>query len=507
MMHVTPLRRSNVSRINYIKCMTWPKVHRIFAHAHGVYRAGGKSASQYEVRHVFFHRIEKKVEAQIYDHINKKYYECGFKILSVPLKKYGDVVHMHCDCGIVPAKDNSYRNHYCVHLVNLFRFLIDRTTKQSKYEGDPLITVHFDGNNYIVDDVCINKARLPNNWPGVTEMFEPSVTEKDLITFLNNVDVTRLIALKGGLAQSKAEICTKCQKQGIYNPDKGKFEHKCVDYKIHSQCIFAKSSILSKVNATNFFLLAFYMFDNTLTLKSAAEFSGIRSSATYTKYKDSIHSILYETENFWEVVFGDRVQWDGAYIGALEKKGYLARKHVENRNAMYFMVWNQRFTSKGRHSQVTNLVQTESVKNVRETGIIDKIPDGTIIDQDMGPLFSSYAMREKFINRGVKHSANEWSRADRYHERYDNKITSNGVENANIAPKIANKIHRGLGHGNINPLQKEKWLKAMNFKENHTTGSRRDAFIMFLFAMAQVEENRSINVTAAPSLAPDDSKN
>lgn len=319
MMNGAVLNR-NVSRIHYIKCMSWAKVHRIFSHAHGVYRAGGKSASQYEVRHVFCHRLKQTVNAQIYDHGNKQYYECGFKLLTLPLKEYGDVVHMHCTCGIVPSKYNSYRNHYCMHLVSLFRYLVDRTTKQSKYEGDPTITIKFDGENYIVDDVCINKSRLPKNWPGVAEMFEPSITEKDLIAFLDNEDVIRLIALKGGIAQSTSDICAKCKTKGDYNQEKGKFEHKCLDYKIHSQCIFAKSYVLGNVNALNYLLLAFHMFDNTITLKSAAELSGIKSSATYTKYKESIHSILYETENFWEVVFGDRIQWDGAYIGAVEKK-------------------------------------------------------------------------------------------------------------------------------------------------------------------------------------------
>ena len=56
-------------------------------------------------KHIFFNKNSKKVTALVSDICNNKYFDCSFLLLSVPLKQYGDIVDLNCNCDNVPFND------------------------------------------------------------------------------------------------------------------------------------------------------------------------------------------------------------------------------------------------------------------------------------------------------------------------------------------------------------------------------------------------------------------
>ena len=264
----------------------------------------------------------------MYDESNNEYFETKIVLLSLPFHDCGDIVDLECTCGGVPKKDNSCNNHFCLHLSHTLTHLVDRTKKNSYGDGNPLIIIEKKDNGYVVNDVCIPCDKFPNDWPGATGMFSNRVTDGDIINYLKNIDICVLLIIKFDLGYSKSQKCVKCNRYDMYDVEQRGFVHKCCDYRVKLRKITNKSSILSRVQLSEFLTFAFYIFNSTLALNKAGNYANIKGSATVTRYKAFIYEVLSKIELFWKQHLV--IEFRGMVLILEQKTNTVAENTIQN---------------------------------------------------------------------------------------------------------------------------------------------------------------------------------
>ena len=312
-------------------------------------------------------------------------------------------------------------------------------------------------------------------------MCERPYTEETILKWLQCKAAVILLAAYLGIVTNEAPVCSKCSQATKWNESTFAFEHQCKQYRKRKFDIFNTSRILQQVRAgyrTNFLRFVFHFFMGSMLLKNCATLSGIAPNSA-NSYRSLLQDICSYALKKWQFNFQGIVQWDGSWLGHTHS--------ISDHQFIYWRVLEQDFNIKLRHRRRTLRIDSESVSNIKKTGILSQIPQNTICLGDHGPMNTSKEIANSYITRGVTHSKGIFSDPKKMHLRYNEKVSSNLVENSNKADKISNAAANGLGFANKNPHARQRWLDVSDFKNNFTDMNAKDVFKVWLLAFACYE--------------------
>ena len=347
-----------------------------------------------------------------------------------------------------------------------------------------------DQQGYRINDVTLDTTRFPNFFTDIPALFE--LSEDRILIAFGYLEIVVLLWCFLGVVKTTCWKCKACNGDYAWHSASMEYRHTCCDgheYKIHilhTSFIFSDTLNLTK-KYCEFCKFLLYFLTPGLTQNRKTRFCGAGKTVC-CKWKQFVINVCcwFEREN--PIELQRSVQFDATFFRKPKKPSqkHKGRPLMPPKHAHLRMLSLDK-NEKNQRPRMTKVHNTESVQAVTETGLLGALSTNTLIRGDLGAIVRSNKVREKFPTEGCNHRRGHYTDPATLHERYDERISSNVIENSFRTDKRDNAYSGGIKRiGNDQVVQDEATFR--DWVNNRTTKCTKDALKIFLLSVQSYQD-------------------